>query len=205
MPLSAEQRIISSANATRFDARLKEFITGLDMKEEVVDPSLTSFAEFVNLSKLKCRVDAFGEDEEAPMFNGLDPERIRELDLSGSGSLSILPKSIGQFRNLTRLNLRECNFKVMPESIGKLTNITELDLSRCGSLKTLPASIGSLIGLTKVSLQYCHFLKTLPEAFGNLTRLTNLSFRRCESLISLPETVGELTGPRHWASAAARA
>lgn len=142
-------------------------------------------------SKVKVVVGELRQD--APLFAGLNPDRITELNLRDS-SFTIFPKSIGQFSNLTNLNLSNCyNFEELPEFIGKLTSLTTLDLSGCDKLKTLPMCIGNLTGVTILNLTCCENLTVLPDSIGKLTGLTTLDLSTSYRLIALPDSVRFLT------------
>jgi Leucine-rich repeat (LRR) protein len=178
-----------------------ESITALDLTRHglVVDPSRTSFEEYVNLIKLECKVDAFREDEDAPMFDGLRPERMKKLELWGSikGSIKVLPKSINQFNNLTSLGFYGCDFKVLPDSICELTCLDQLCLRECDRLERLPESFGQLTRLTALEITSNSKLKSLPESFGQLTHLKHLDLFSCFELKWLPESFGQLTSLKH--------
>ncbi|XP_058770105.1 disease resistance protein RPV1-like [Vicia villosa] len=59
------------------------------------------------------------------------------LDLSFC-TLSTVPDSIAELRNLERLNLEGNNFKSLPSSIGMLSRLAHLNMAHCSRLQSLP-------------------------------------------------------------------
>ena len=87
------------------------------------------------------------------------------LNICGKG-LNYLPESIGQFKYLQTLDLRNNNLTELPESIGNLEFLEELILHD-NALKSVPKSIGNLKNLGLLHLDNNN-LTTLPETICNL-------------------------------------
>lgn len=92
-------------------------------------------------------------------------------------SLKVLPKSIGNLRNLRILDLSGNQLKNLPDSIGNLKKLKELNLSGNRLLKTLPESIGNLEDLEVLNLDETN-LDPLPESLENLTNLEDLTLSK---------------------------
>jgi leucine-rich repeat protein SHOC2 len=107
----------------------------------------------------------------------------------GNADLTNLPESIGDFNNLTRLDLYDNLLTNLPESIGNLTNLTGLNLSN-NQLTNLPERIGCLTNLTRLDLGN-NQLTNLPESICNLTNLTELILHD-NQLTNLPESIYNL-------------
>ncbi len=86
----------------------------------------------------------------------------------------VLPESIGELKNLEKLNLWCSNIKSFPESIGNCINLKKF-FAPCNKLTSLPESIGNLVNLKVLN---CHLnkLTSLPESLLNLRNLEELDF-----------------------------
>ena len=124
------------------------------------------------------------------VFRNLGVRNMNEtyLDLS-ERNLILLPKEIGNFKNLKELNLDRNNLRSLPEEIGKLKNLERLDLNY-NNLTSLPKKIGNLKNLKKLNLG-SNNLRSLPEEIGNLKNLKKLYLDR-NNLTSLPKEIGNL-------------
>ncbi|MHA1339436.1 MAG: leucine-rich repeat domain-containing protein [Promethearchaeota archaeon] len=113
---------------------------------------------------------------------------LKKLDLYDN-KLSSLPESIGNLKNLKELVLRVNQLSSLPESIGNLKNLTYLNLGG-NNLSSLLESIGSLTNLKELDLSV-NKLSSLPESIGSLTNLIKLDLSY-NKLSSLPESIGNL-------------
>jgi 5-methylcytosine-specific restriction protein B len=104
--------------------------------------------------------------------------------------LDIIPKSIGNLKNLTDLTIQYSPFTKLPESIGNLVNLKRLNLFD-NNLTELPESIGNLVNLEFLDLD-SNELKELPKSIGNLVNLKELNLSN-NNLTELPESIGNLT------------
>jgi Leucine-rich repeat (LRR) protein len=119
-----------------------------------------------------------------------DMQSLTGLSLGGYQSHLKLPDSIGNLKNLVKLQLgRTCGEK-LPESIGNLQYLKELSLNYYRN-KNLPDSIGNLKNLAKFEL-HDTYIEKLPDSIGNLQSLTKLSLVSNENLESLPNSMGNL-------------
>jgi leucine-rich repeat protein SHOC2 len=110
-------------------------------------------------------------------------------------SLQSLPDSIGNFSNLTLLDLKSNNLTELPASIGNLIDLESIDLSQ-NQLTHLPQSIGNLSKLTSLNIKD-NQLSTLPDSIGNLTELTWIDIEG-NRLTSLPDSIGNLSQLEHF-------
>jgi leucine-rich repeat protein SHOC2 len=110
-------------------------------------------------------------------------------------ALENLPESIGNFSDLTLLDLKSNNLSKLPSSIGRLTNLESIDLSQ-NQLTHLPQSIGNLSKLTSLNIKD-NQLSTLPDSIGNLTELTWIDIEG-NQLTSLPDSIGKLSQLEHF-------
>jgi len=99
---------------------------------------------------------------------------IVALNLSNA-RLSVIPKSIGNLKYLTRLYLFGNKLKSIPNEIGRLTSLEVLYLDN-NELEFLPHTIGSLRNLTQLILNN-NDLSFLPDSFQNLIALKVLRLK----------------------------
>ena len=143
--------------------------------------------------------------------------KVVQLNLSGA-NLSIIPTEIGDFTNLTSLDLSGIKLNDnFPEEIGHLTELKFLDLDATG-LTTYPPFLANLINLTKLNLNK-NQLQTIPSeiaslslltslyleennlngfpmAVSNLNQMENLSLRSNPNISELPSVIGNLINLR---------
>lgn len=98
-------------------------------------------------------------------------EKLRMLIIHNGSSNIFLPYTLGNLRNLEKLELISGGLKI-PDSIGKLNNLIELNIITSSSI-ILPDSIGDLISLK--SLNISHNVLYLPESITKLGNLRELS------------------------------
>ncbi|OMO69453.1 hypothetical protein COLO4_29050 [Corchorus olitorius] len=157
-----------------------------------------------------------------PRLKGRLPEfpinsSIESLWLYGTGFDGELPKSIGNLKSLSDLEVAECNFSgQIPSSLASLTHLTYLSLSHnpfsrgtliwLGNqtkLDTLylgntslygdiPSSLKNLTQLTVLSLNLNWFSGQIPSWIGNLTRLTVLDLHANELRGPIPQSLFNL-------------
>ncbi|KAL3740403.1 hypothetical protein ACJRO7_021652 [Eucalyptus globulus] len=97
---------------------------------------------------------------------------LRQLDLSGTPSLSALPNSIGSLENLEILDIFTSGIEELPNGIGSLRKLRELRASYCENLKwILVESMANLSSLRRLDFLYCFKLQSLPELPSGLTYL----------------------------------
>ncbi|XP_044475282.1 probable disease resistance protein At4g19520, partial [Mangifera indica] len=135
---------------------------------------------------------------------------LRQLDLSGSSNLKMVPEfppeilelfldgtavkelssSIGKVSSLIRLRLRNCSrLESLPNSLCNLTSLRELDLSGLSNLKMVPEFPPEILELYLDGLA----VKELSSSIGKVSSLIILSLRNCSSLESLPSNLCNLT------------
>lgn len=104
--------------------------------------------------------------------SGSDDIAWHGLDLSDRG-LYTVSSSIGIYRHLTSLFLRNNNLTDLQEAVCNLTALTNLDVSY-NHLTSLPPQLENLQRLKRLNL-YSNRLNELPLEMGRLWRLSNLS------------------------------
>ncbi|KAK7286921.1 hypothetical protein RJT34_22283 [Clitoria ternatea] len=105
-----------------------------------------------------------------PLSGSLHTYRV-----SGTLLFGALPHSIGNLRQLVRLDLHDCGLNgTLPNSLSNLTKLTILDLSSNSFTGPIPSSIGNLRRFVELDLHDCGLNGTLPNSLSNLTKLTFL-------------------------------
>ncbi|KAL3745478.1 hypothetical protein ACJRO7_014564 [Eucalyptus globulus] len=127
------------------------------------------------LEKLPVRVGRMEESRELPCYD----------------KLAQLPKSMGSFESLTRLNLSVTGIKELPEFIGSMKALETL-YANGYKLDCIPNSIGNLTSLTHLDLSFCSSLREIPNSIGKLAKLQVLHVNKCKKLEGLPSDIGEL-------------
>mmetsp|Transcript_5141 Transcript_5141/g.12273 ORF Transcript_5141/g.12273 Transcript_5141/m.12273 type:complete len:406 (+) Transcript_5141:57-1274(+) len=115
---------------------------------------------------------------------------LRELDLYRTWRLTSLPQEIGDFGELTKLNLRNSGINTIPPSIRRLQNLKELNLSY-SNVTSLPDEIGDLGNLVVLDLSKTN-IASLPPSIGGWNSLQELDLSSTRQLTSLPEEIGNL-------------
>lgn len=109
---------------------------------------------------------------------------LRTLDLS-KNKLKILPKSIGQFKELKILNASNNLLENLPEEINNLSKIETLQVN-CNLLKSLP-SLSNLTFLKRASFGD-NQLSTFPEVLCELKHLEALDLSK-NNITKLPDII----------------
>lgn len=117
--------------------------------------------------------------------------KLQFLEL-GKSKLQILPKEIGQLKELKKMSLSTNWGQAIeiPSEIGNLQQLEEIDWSWC-RIKKLPESIGNLRELKKLSLWGSN-LTEIPAEIGQLKKLEQL-YLSGNSIKTLPSTFYQLT------------
>lgn len=89
-----------------------------------------------------------------------EPEKVVELYLVKQG-LFVLPKEIGQFKNLESLVAEHNRISYLPPELLQLEKLKTLDLAH-NELRTLPRDIYKLTRLEKFRVEK-NFIERLPE------------------------------------------
>lgn len=109
---------------------------------------------------------------------------LRTLELS-KNKLKILPKSIGQFKELKVLNVSNNSLESLPQEINGLSKIETLQVN-CNLLKSLP-TFNNLTFLRRVSLGD-NRLSVFPEFLCELKHLETLDLSK-NNITQLPELI----------------
>ncbi|KAG6673418.1 hypothetical protein I3842_16G110900 [Carya illinoinensis] len=104
-----------------------------------------------------------------------------------------LVKELGglNFKNLTYMDLRDCEFLTKIPDFSSSPNLEELDLACCKNLVEVHHSVGLLYKLRSFSVMGCCKLRILPKRF-KLRSLHTFDFRDCSSLEDFPEIECEM-------------
>ena len=120
-------------------------------------------------------------------------KQLIRLDLNGCKSLKSLPNKIG-LEALEIFDLGGCSrLKKFPEIVGNMSRLSELYLNET-SIKDLPLSMEHVTGLIKLDLRDCKNLSSLPNACCSLMSLKILTLSGCSKIDELPEKLGNLKG-----------
>ncbi|XP_010252232.1 PREDICTED: probable leucine-rich repeat receptor-like protein kinase At5g49770 [Nelumbo nucifera] len=114
--------------------------------------------------------------------------RITALSLSTMGLKGTLSGDIGQFTELTTLDLsynKELTGPLSPR-IGDLQKLNILILAGCGFTGTIPTEIGNLAKLTFLALNSNNFIGGIPPSLGSLSQLYWLDLADNQLTGSLP-------------------
>lgn len=122
-------------------------------------------------------------------IGNLDKLQLLEL---GKSKLQILPKEIGQLKELKKMSLSTNWGQAIeiPSEIGNLQQLEEIDWSWC-RIKKLPESIGNLKELRKMSLWGSN-LTEIPAEIGQLKKLEQL-YLSGNSIKTIPPEFYQLT------------
>ena len=103
-----------------------------------------------------------------------------------------LPKEIGHFTGLKRLNIAGCQLTSLPDSIGDLKEIESL-YARNNQLTSLPESIGNLSKLLTLNVRG-NQLRSVPDSIWKLTQLRSLElgFNPLTTIASSIENLSQL-------------
>ncbi|MCI0423847.1 MAG: ADP-ribosylation factor-like protein, partial [Acidobacteria bacterium] len=112
-----------------------------------------------------------------------------ELNLDKMG-LTELPESLGQLRQLEKLELNMNNLKSLPESLGNLTRLRELWLYGNRELTLLPESLANLVHLELLHLAHSRWM-SMPDWLRKLRQLKRI-YLQDNQLTDLPGSLGEL-------------
>jgi Leucine-rich repeat (LRR) protein len=144
---------------------------------------------------------------------------VKVIELENMGLYGSLPKSLNQFRFLTKLSCVSNNITgVLPDTIGEIQSLQILHLSSNNisgvlsdllfdtntgyqSLKlsknlfygTLPSSLAGLGNLTDLDISVNKFSGPLPAFLGNLTKLVSLKLSDNHFSGSIPGSLEKLT------------
>ncbi|RXH98645.1 hypothetical protein DVH24_010970 [Malus domestica] len=108
-------------------------------------------------------------------FSNCPNNSVESLALSNCDLHSQLPASLGMFKSLQNLNLRE-NYLwgSIPDSMGNLSSLKTLDLAENNMNGPIPDSIGNLLSLETLDLSFNKMNGSIPESLGQLSQLISL-------------------------------
>ncbi|WP_119343026.1 leucine-rich repeat domain-containing protein [Facilibium subflavum] len=170
-------------NKPKIDSRNPKDIR-IDMfKALIIDAQETGELNLFNLS-----LDS--DDLQKLMLNIIEGSpNIKILNLEGNPDIKLLPTTIGQLKELEKLNLNDCKLKGLPDEIGHLTKLKRLQASN-NKIENLPESVKNLTQLEKLELTK-NKLSSLPIGIENLQSLITLTLAQ-NKFVSLPESIYQL-------------
>ena len=134
------------------------------------------------IEKLIIRLVSPPDEEEEPEAFDV-PDEIKELTerkrFSITGNLSSLPLWIGNMNTLCSLILNCSSLESLSSSIGDFCNLTSLNLGDCYLLVSLPSSIGNLSHPTSLDLSGCNNLTSIPTSLFLLNYPSQASRENC--------------------------
>ena len=122
-----------------------------------------------------------------------DLKQLIRLDLNGCKCLEILPHKIS-LEALEIFDLGGCSrLKKFPEIVGNMSRLSKLCLSET-TIKDLPLLVEHLTGLIELDLRDCKNLSSLSNACCCLMSLKILTLSGCSKLDELPTNLGNIEG-----------
>ncbi|KAH7667711.1 Non-specific serine/threonine protein kinase protein [Dioscorea alata] len=178
------------------------------------------FGDLCNLQTLHLDGTFVGKSLEdfRDAFSGCIRRNLNELSFQGSSLQGPLPDWLGEFQNLTFLDLSYNSFNnpipasigrlpqlqvlylyssglngSIPKYLGRLSRLHSLDLSNNALTGSIPVSSGTLSGLQSLDLSNNALTGSIPVSIGRLSELEylDLSFNDLEG--SIPESLGRLS------------
>ena len=120
-------------------------------------------------------------------------KQLIRLDLNGCKCLEILPHTIN-LESLQIFILSSCSrLKKFPKVVGNMSCLSELYLNET-AINDLPLSMEHLTSLIKLDLRDCKNLSSIPNSCCSSTSLKVLTLSGCSKLDELPENLGNLEG-----------
>ncbi len=101
--------------------------------------------------------------------------RAKWLTITKWPLFHVLPASINQLDNLSRINISYTNLAVIPSETGNLTLLLILDLYN-NKLTSLPPEIGNLESLQRLNISY-NEITAIPPEIGKLKKLYSFQFQ----------------------------
>ena len=122
------------------------------------------------------------------------PQRVTELDLSGSQLTGAIPAELGSLTNLRALLLSENLLSgSIPVSLAGLSNLEALDAGGNQLTGAIPAELGSLVTLRSLSLEGNTLTGAIPAELGSLSNLEDLNLTQNRLSGDIPAELGELS------------
>ncbi|GKV06075.1 hypothetical protein SLEP1_g18006 [Rubroshorea leprosula] len=188
-------------------------VIGLDLSDEGISGGIDSSSSLFNLHHLQSLNLARNSFNGTRIPSGLGKlANLRHLNLSNSEFSGQIP-----LRSLSVIRLNGNNISApVPEFLGNFSNLTLLDLKWCDLHGNFPANILQLPTLQSLDIslnQWVHvflpdfpengFLQTLvlsetnisgtmPASIGNLKMLSTMKLPRCNLKGSIPNSIGSL-------------
>ncbi len=181
----------------RIPAVLRQF-GDLELLEIRYDPASPSFKPSLKsirtlltfFPKLKFLILALPEARKAPKALGdFKDLTLLELDMPG---LTTFPEAVCRLGNLTELRLYNVVHSVtIPSSIGDLANLEVLDISGTG-ITALPDSIARCVRLRKIKVQTTGAFAAFPDEMLTLPDLEQFHMEICQPSRELKMQVAQL-------------
>ena len=117
---------------------------------------------------------------------------LKILYLRYMHTLTLLPCSIGDLKNLKEIRLCSNKIKRLLTAIGRLSGLEAFHLSFMPEITSLPSSICNLTSLKRISLCDNNKIRGLPDDIGRLTSLEILEISSLK-IKSLRCSIGNLS------------
>ena len=118
---------------------------------------------------------------------------VKEISLSYNNLTGYLPREIGVFKYMTRLDVGDNQLEgELPDELFQLTNLRDLGFSGNKYTGNL-SKFCQLINLEYLWLYYSQITGPIPNEINKLTKLRWLALQGSPITGSIPETIGELS------------
>ncbi|XP_059630786.1 disease resistance protein L6-like [Cornus florida] len=125
-----------------------------------------------------------------PNFSSDTPLEI--LILRGCGKLENIDPSIGNLKNLKKLDLSYTDIRKLPDEIWMLEMLEVMDFTNCSMLDAdIPSKMGRFLSLRSLSF-YRSRIRSLPANISGLTQLQTLNIGGCTELHPQPDLPSSL-------------
>ncbi|KAL4636710.1 hypothetical protein ACB092_03G027600 [Castanea dentata] len=125
------------------------------------------------------------------------PQKLITLNMPESQVILDKLLEMGQFRNLTYMNFRSCQYIKKLSDVSIATpNIKQLNLNECRNLVEVHDSVGYLDKLEKWDLFDCTELRILPSCLM-MKSLKHLNLYMCKRLEKFPDIPHEMDGLKY--------
>ena len=151
------------------------------------------FPDMSRLTQLRSLAIHCNLTHQAPSFldNVCKAKSLSKLSISSIADL-LIPRAIGQLKNLRRLRLYYCRgLHSLPESLGNIASLEQIEISY-SSCEHLHSRIGDNFNLKSLYLGHTE-IRELPESIGRLENLEFLDLDCNSNLCELPATIGKLS------------
>ena len=110
---------------------------------------------------------SFDRNDDVGSLEGIQYlSNLESLNCFGQNNLSEIPDTIGNLKNLKRIDIYESPITMLPDSICNLLNLTHISIERTNVI-SLPDDIGNLTSLEYLNISYTKITE-LPDSIYTL-------------------------------------